>query len=55
VQNHKSYQVYCNLDFKQLSNVWKYIELFDSLLIGLGWLCENPIVDSVGQNNRPMR
>ena len=26
-----------------------------ALLLGLGRLCENPIVDSIGQNNRPMR
>jgi len=25
------------------------------LLVGLGRLCKNPIVDSIGQNNRPMR
>jgi len=25
------------------------------LTVGLGRLCENPIVDTIGQNNRPMR
>jgi len=40
------------LDWRGRDFTWAHMHQHP---LGLGRLCENPIVDSIGQNNRPMR